>query len=129
MTKDHVRKGYEVLQKISVSINAGKYPAMELSNEFYSLIPHVTAGMRPPPAITSVKLLKEKIAMVESLADIEIATKLLRQASSGPESLLNPIDATYDKLKCEFKPVEKSDKQVSARGQARRGNAVSSGEG
>ena len=29
-------------------------------------IPHATVGMRPPPAINTPQLLKEKIAMVES---------------------------------------------------------------
>jgi len=89
MTKEHVKKGYDILQEISEYINDDKKPPLDLSNQFYSLIPHVTKGMRPPPAISTVQLLKDKIAMVESLADIEIATKLLRQASSGPESLLN----------------------------------------
>jgi hypothetical protein len=111
MTKEHVKKGYEVLQQISEALNAGRKPALDLSNQFYSLIPHVTQGMRPPPAISTVQMLKEKMAMVESLADIEIATKLLRQASTGPESLLNPIDATYEKLKCAFTPIEHKDKQ------------------
>lgn len=111
LSKEHVKKGYEVLQLISEALNAGRKPALDLSNQFYSLIPHVTQGMRPPPAINDVKLLKEKIAMVESLADIELATKLLRQSSTGAESLLNPIDAAHDKLKCAFQPIDKNDKQ------------------
>ena len=85
-----------------------------------------------------------------SVADIELATKLLRQSSTGAESLLNPIgewandwhapslrsellaakhccadclvhpcsdfflllpDASYEKLKCGFTPVERTDSQ------------------
>jgi poly [ADP-ribose] polymerase len=111
LSKDHVKKGYQVLQEISTYINAGNRPPLDLSNQFYSLVPHVTAGMRPPPAITTVQQLKEKIAMVESLADIELATKLLRQASTGAESELNPIDVHHDKLKCTFEPVDKKDEQ------------------
>jgi len=109
LSKEHVKKGYQVLQEISTYINDGKKPPLDLSNQFYSLIPHQTPGMRPPPAITTAGQLKEKIAMVESLADIELATKLLRQASTGAESEQNPIDFHHDKLKCEFTPVDKKD--------------------
>lgn len=79
---------------------------VELSNKFYTLIPHVV-GMRPPPVINNEQLLKQKIAMVESLGDVAMATNLLRQASTGSESLLNPVDVHYEKLKCAFTPVEK----------------------
>ena len=85
-----------------------------------------------------------------SVADIELATKLLRQSSTGAESLLNPIgewkggmmgthrrcavssssdvltassvrlllcsrlpDASYEKLKCGFTPVERTDSQFT----------------
>jgi poly [ADP-ribose] polymerase len=67
--------------------------------------------MRPPPVINSDQLLKEKIQMVESLADVAIATNLLRQQSTGPESLINPVDLHYEKLKCQFQPLDHSSKE------------------
>jgi len=37
--------------------------------------------------------------MVEALADIEVATKLLKMSDGGK---VNPIDAKYESLKCEL---------------------------
>lgn len=76
---------------------------VDLSSEFYTHIPH-DFGMSRPPVINSVQMLKTKLQMVESLADIEIATRLL--ASGGAD--LNPIDHHYSKLKCGIQPVEVS---------------------
>lgn len=113
LSKDHIKKGYEVLQEIATAINAGKKGSsmLNLSNRFYTLIPHKTQGMRPPPVIDTVQLLKEKIQLVESLADVSIATNLLRQSSTGPQDERHPVDIHYEKLKCAFTPLERSSQQ------------------
>lgn len=110
LSKDHIKKGYEVLQEIANAINAGKKGSamLNLSNRFYTLIPHKTQGMRPPPVIDSVQLLKEKIQLVESLADVSIATSLLRQPSTGPQDDRHPVDIHYEKLKCAFTPLDRN---------------------
>lgn len=111
LSKDHIKKGYQVLQEISTAINSGasRSVLLDLSNQFYTLIPHVV-GMRPPPVITTPQLLKDKIQLVESLQEAAIATNLLRD-SSGPADDRHPIDVHYEKLKCAFTPLEKDSKE------------------
>lgn len=53
--------------------------------------------------IDSYMKLKEKLEMVQSLGDIEIATKMIEeQACSG----MSIIDSHYEKLGCQISPVE-----------------------
>jgi poly [ADP-ribose] polymerase len=61
LTKQHFAKGYAVLKRISDRLDdsSSKESLTELSNEFYTLIPH-EFGMRRPEKIASRKLLKEK---------------------------------------------------------------------
>jgi len=72
------------------------------------LIPHAI-GMVRAQIINKKTILKEKLEMVEALADIEIATKLLRASSSG--SLDNPVDTHYKKLKCGITPLSKDSEE------------------
>jgi len=76
---------------------------VELSSQFYTLIPHVF-GMRVPPPIKDPVMLKEKLAMVEALADIEVALKVLGTVGDAG----NPIDQHYANLKADFQPLDKS---------------------
>ena len=38
LSKTHVKKGYEVLQQIAEALEAGQRPALDLSNQFYTLV-------------------------------------------------------------------------------------------
>jgi len=75
----------------------------ELTSEFYTIIPHDFGRTRPPVINTKV-LLKKKIEMVESLADIQIATTLLKKQSL--EITENPIDTNYKSLHCGLTPLD-----------------------
>jgi poly [ADP-ribose] polymerase len=109
LSKKHIKKCYEVLQEISTVINGAVsfIQLLELSNRFASTCSfRPSFGMQPPPVINNHQLFREKIEMVESLGHIRIAVTLLRQSATGAESLLNPVDVHYEKLKCDFNPVE-----------------------
>jgi len=102
LSKKTIQQGYEVLKQISEELAKDKPRDLQyLSNEFYTLIPH-DFGMKVPPIIRDHDLLKQKLQMVEALADIEIATKLLKVSSGGRD---NPIDVHYQKLKCGITPL------------------------
>lgn len=45
--------------------------------------------------------------MLQSLADVALATKMLKSVDLD----INPIDANYNKLKCDMTPLDKSDKE------------------
>ena len=59
--------------------------------------------MRTPPLIRTKDDLKLKLQMLESLAEIEIAMKIIEQ---GAESDLNPIDSHYQQLKCGLQALD-----------------------
>jgi len=103
LSKKTIQQGYEVLKQISDELEKSKpKDLMYLSNEFYTLIPH-DFGFTVPPVIKDKAHLKQKLEMVEALADIEIATKLLKITSGGRE---NPVDVHYQKLKCGITPLD-----------------------
>lgn len=63
-------------------------------------------GRSVPPVIDTQSFLKSKIEMIESLADIKIATNLL---SGGNSSDIHPIDEHYLKLQAEIRPLNRQD--------------------
>jgi poly [ADP-ribose] polymerase len=108
LSKEQIKKGYSVLKQISEILDSGKsnhHTALrDLSSEFYTLIPHVF-GMSVPPVIRDKVMLKQKLEMCESLAEIDVAVKLLRSdASKGGD--INPIDLHYEALNCEMQPLD-----------------------
>ncbi|KAJ3292161.1 Poly [ADP-ribose] polymerase 2 [Borealophlyctis nickersoniae] len=110
LSKANMQKGMDVLKEIAEVINNGRTGGNldDLSSKFYTYIPH-EFGMRRPPTINTKQMVKEKLEMLESLADIQIATTLLKVAKEHADE--NPIDVEYRSLKCALKPVEKgSDK-------------------
>jgi hypothetical protein len=65
------------------------------TNQFYSIIPH-DFGFRPPQIIDSIELLNNKIKMMETLMDIEIAAQILKSDSAtSPKS---EVDQKYEAL-------------------------------
>jgi len=97
-----------VLQRISKRLDGeSKEDLSELSSEFYTVIPHDFGFTKMQSHVIKTKdELKNKIEMVEALAEIEIATKLLKQNS---DIKVNPIDQNYEKLKCEMIPISEDD--------------------
>eukprot|EP00698_Gefionella_okellyi_P015443 TRINITY_DN4356_c0_g4_i1.p1 TRINITY_DN4356_c0_g4~~TRINITY_DN4356_c0_g4_i1.p1 ORF type:complete len:688 (+),score=193.99 TRINITY_DN4356_c0_g4_i1:102-2165(+) len=105
ISKTQITKGYEILKKImDVLDKKSNKDLLELSNRFYTAIPH-HFGMRPPPVIRDAEVVKAKMGMLEALADMEIAATVLK---SDQSSAVNPIDQSYDKLKCDMTPLDKA---------------------
>ena len=110
LSKEHIAKGYAVLKELADVLN-GPAPSRsaltELSNRFYSLIPHVW-GRRVPEVIGSVDRLKAKLELVEALGDIEVAMKLLHKGGGDDEDEVHPIDRHYQQLKCHISPIDRN---------------------
>uniref|UniRef100_W5LVZ4 Poly [ADP-ribose] polymerase n=1 Tax=Lepisosteus oculatus TaxID=7918 RepID=W5LVZ4_LEPOC len=64
--------------------------------------------LRTPPLIRSEQELKEKIALLEALSDIQIAVKMVQSSASGDE---HPLDRQYHTLCCELEPMEPSSQE------------------
>ncbi|CAG8650312.1 2001_t:CDS:2 [Cetraspora pellucida] len=94
LSKNTITRGYEILKNIeSVLTKNDVGDLVELSNDFYTVIPH-NFGFNKPPIINNIAILKTKMAMVEALGEIEIASSLIKNADISK----NPLDANYDLL-------------------------------
>ena len=81
---------------------------LELSNRFYTLVPHISysegGGTRARlPTIGTLAAVQAKTALVDALCNIELASRVMDAKKEGPR--LNPIDAAYAKMKTALKPL------------------------
>ncbi|KAL6042215.1 Poly [ADP-ribose] polymerase 2 [Balamuthia mandrillaris] len=107
LKKSHIDKGYKVLKKLEKVLGTkpvDKSKLTNLTNDFYSLIPH-DFGMNRPPLISTTKMMQKKMAMLEALGDIEIATNLLKGSTTSDE---NPIDSSYKALNTVLVPISET---------------------
>jgi len=135
LKKATVMQGYQVLQELSTLIvgasassassgggsstassggsGSGVAPRdhgrmMDLSNQFYSLIPHTADGERGTRTqlepINNAQLLKKKIQMIEALGNIELANRVIDTKSAAFET--HPIDARYNQLHTDMRPID-----------------------
>ncbi|CAG8683971.1 11421_t:CDS:2 [Funneliformis caledonium] len=108
IAKSTINQGYSVLKRIEAVFMGNSTESLEeLSNEFYTVIPH-SFGMRKPPIINNINLLKTKLDMVETLGEIEIASTLIK----GSDETINPLDAHYKSLKLgRMEPLDHNSKE------------------
>lgn len=107
LSKSQIKAGYLALKEIEELLKnkAGNRQLVEACNDFYTRIPH-DFGMKVPPVINTLPLLREKLKLLEILDDIEVAVKVLNQVSE----IENPVDRHYDQLNCALKPLDHADK-------------------
>jgi hypothetical protein len=72
-------------------------------NRFYTLIPH-DFGLKTPPLLNDSKIIKEKMEMLNSLLEIEIAYRILNVDSDDNADDL--IDIYYKNLHCEMEVLD-----------------------
>nr|XP_053644979.1 poly [ADP-ribose] polymerase 1-like [Cherax quadricarinatus] len=86
-----------------------KTQLLDCSNRFYTLIPH-DFGMKKPPLLDDVELIKTKIGMLDNLSEIEVAYSLLKSEGNDDKDA-DPIDKHYHKLKTKVNEVDKKGKE------------------
>ncbi|KAJ7480106.1 poly polymerase catalytic domain-containing protein [Mycena galericulata] len=121
LAKATILKGFAALKALSEVIEkpdgetAQEYDNFndacnQLSNAYYSIIPH-DFGRNRPVAINTQALLKRELELVDALGDMEIASKLIASnlhadADGNP---VNPIDANFLSLGLSsMEPVQRS---------------------
>ncbi|CAM0942741.1 unnamed protein product [Alopecurus aequalis] len=112
ISKSTIRKGYDVLKRISNAISR-EYKKNEHSDvwEFYTVIPHDFGFKKIREFIIDTpEKLKAKLEMVEALGEIEIATKLLEDDLTDQD---DPLYARYKQLRCDFTPLEVDSEEYS----------------
>lgn len=114
LSPEIIQQGYSILDKISNVVNSNnknnKVQLQNLCSQFYSYIPHNFGYQRMENFVIDTKQkVKEKIDLLSSLENIQIATKLLKDNNINPEDV-NMIDQNYGKLNCNIKSLNKTDK-------------------
>lgn len=105
LSKTTILKGYDVLKNIADVIGQSNRRLLEdLSSQFYTIIPHDFGFKKMREfVIDTPQKLKRKIEMVEALAEIEVATKLLEDNTDIQE---DPLYFQYEQLRCKLVLVE-----------------------
>uniref|UniRef100_A0A1A7X6K8 Poly [ADP-ribose] polymerase n=1 Tax=Iconisemion striatum TaxID=60296 RepID=A0A1A7X6K8_9TELE len=106
LTSEQIRAGYAALKKIEDCLKkkGSNRQLLEACNQFYTRIPH-DFGLKTPPIICSEEELKEKISLLETLSDIQIAVKMAQSSADSDE---HPLDRQYHSLQCKLQPLDSS---------------------
>ncbi|KAF8985684.1 hypothetical protein CPC16_008566 [Podila verticillata] len=113
LAKSTILHAYEILKQISEVIDRPsanqRNTLAELSSDFYTAIPH-NFGRHTPPIIEDPPMLKKKLEMLESLGEIEIAQKLIKENKNLEKALdMNPLDHQFASLKLnKLEPMDKN---------------------
>ncbi|KAL2082174.1 hypothetical protein ACEWY4_021992 [Coilia grayii] len=107
LSKRQIQNAYALLSEVqqAVSDSASESTILDLSNRFYTLIPH-DFGMKKPPLLSNLDYIQAKVQMLDNLLDIEVAYSLLR--GGAEDNRKDPIDINYEKLRTQIQVVEKS---------------------
>ncbi|XP_036398928.1 poly [ADP-ribose] polymerase 1-like [Megalops cyprinoides] len=107
LSRRQIQKAYSILSEAQqvVSANASESYILDLSNRFYTLIPH-DFGMKKPPLLSNLDYVQAKVQMLDNLLDIEVAYSLLHGGVEDDEK--DPIDINYEKLKTKIEVIEKA---------------------
>ncbi|XP_061481007.1 poly [ADP-ribose] polymerase 1 [Rhineura floridana] len=111
LSKRQIQSAYSILNEVQQAVSDGGSDSqiLDLSNRFYTLIPH-DFGMKKPPLLNNLDYIKSKVEMLDNLLDIEVAYSLLR--SGGQDGDKDPIDVNYEKLKTDIKVVDKDSEEA-----------------
>ncbi|XP_045512835.1 poly [ADP-ribose] polymerase isoform X2 [Pieris brassicae] len=110
LSKKQIKSGYNVLSQLLAIVqkgNASNSKIVDSTNRFYTVVPH-SFGLDNPPLLDSEEAVLNKIQMLDSLMEIEIAYSLL---NSDEEEGVSAIESNYKKLKTELEPLDKSNEE------------------
>lgn len=99
LSKATIMRGFQTLKDLSIlvddptSASADSMSVEDLSNRYYSLIPHNFRRDRPP-IINSQDTVKREIELLETLADMKEATNILK-AEIDERNSVHPLDRQY----------------------------------
>lgn len=95
----------KILEQLSalVTNNGSPEKLTEISNRFYTYIPHAF-GCRVPPVINTAEMIANKSQMLERIQQLNFSYDFL---SEGDDQR-NPYECLYEKLNCEIKELDKN---------------------
>jgi poly [ADP-ribose] polymerase len=129
LSKTNIARGYEILEvsglnllfptltlpktpfpktkklKEAVQGSGSAATLQSLSSQFFTLIPH-SFGRQRPPTLDSLAAVQDKMDLLATLADIEIAMSVSKEAGEKSDDK-HPDDLHYEGLKCTITPLKK----------------------
>uniref|UniRef100_A0A8C9LGS4 Poly [ADP-ribose] polymerase n=1 Tax=Pavo cristatus TaxID=9049 RepID=A0A8C9LGS4_PAVCR len=111
LSKRQIQSAYSILNEVQQAVSDGgsESQILDLSNRFYTLIPH-DFGMKKPPLLSNLEYIQAKVQMLDNLLDIEVAYSLLRGGNEDGDK--DPIDINYEKLRTDIKVVDKDSEEA-----------------
>ncbi|XP_076358409.1 poly [ADP-ribose] polymerase 2-like isoform X2 [Tachypleus tridentatus] len=109
LTSDQIKAGYSALKAIEDCINKNEMGSklVKACNDFYTRIPH-DFGMKRPPLIQTRGEIRLKLQLLETLGDIQVAIKMLREEIEDDE---HPLDRHYHSLQCSLEPLNRESEE------------------
>lgn len=105
LSRGQISKGYAILSKLHDALVAKDTAAVgQYTSEFYTLIPH-DLGFGALPLIDTLAKLKQKVGLLDTLGQIEVANRTMRD-SLKLKLNQNPTDIHYSMLKSSITPIE-----------------------
>jgi len=106
LSPTQIAKGFAVLEQLEQALesNAPGADLMDLTSQFYTLIPHAFGRSRGP-VLDSMDKVQEKYEMLNTLADIEQAQAMQKQRSSTQQQV-HPADLHYQQLAADLVLVD-----------------------
>lgn len=111
LSKRQIQSAYALLSEVQQAVSdcVPEAQILDLSNRFYTLIPH-DFGMKKPPLLSNLDYIQAKVQMLDNLLDIEVAYSLLRGGAQDNDH--DPIDINYEKLKTKIEVVDKATQEA-----------------
>ena len=101
LTRAQIGKGYRLLSKLQAAISADNSSlCRELSNAFYSAIPH-NFGFSVPPTVKTLQQLQELEQTLFTLTQVDIAFRALKTKKSN----VHPTDFAYSAMGAGVLPI------------------------
>ncbi|KAF3914849.1 hypothetical protein ABW20_dc0104607 [Dactylellina cionopaga] len=116
LNKNTLTQGYNQLKGISEALASSSNRGVleSLTNRYYSIIPH-SFGRDRPRIIDNDRLLKAEIELVQSLGDMAIAEKIMKDVDYAEDedgNRIHPLDKQYSSLGLlETTPLDKTSKE------------------
>lgn len=113
LSQSQIDKGYALLNKIKMALKDTSISPVDrteyvtdLSSQYYTLVPYVCNRGSRPPVINSDEMVQKYTETLDELSNLSVAAKIVKDSTSHTSDI-HPLDAVYQSVETEIKPVEK----------------------
>ncbi|KAL2356801.1 poly polymerase catalytic domain-containing protein [Cryomyces antarcticus] len=124
LSKRTMQSGYEALKSLAElfvnhdlaeQVHGTDYysAVLEMSNKYYTNIPH-SFGRQRPPIINNDDMLKREVELLDSLSDMSIADEIMKGAKEDVTDAVHPLDRQYQGLgMSEMTPLDRESSEFT----------------